>query len=257
MRCFSREPPSKGTCSPDTFAGAYGARRAVRRRTSRTQGRRLRRAGAAQPQVAEVRSLAVDPSARSSASAPCWLRSSGPGAARGFRQAVRLHARAGVFPFKWAFRSCPHLWSPEKIFTDCFKCAEFAAADSTRWCFLLETVLEPGERDGRSRRASRHDRSAAFRSSRRCRRRDHPGRLRRPRQRPASSKGLDPSHFSSPTCPPPRVAVFTTNRAQARRSWFRANTWRATGGSVARAVIVNSGLCATPLYRRCRTCRRE
>ena len=76
--------------------------RSVRRRGQALANCRLRRARAPEPHVAEVRSLAVDASARGSRVGVAIvdeLRLRAPG--RKLRKALRVHARAALLHFTW------------------------------------------------------------------------------------------------------------------------------------------------------------
>jgi amino-acid N-acetyltransferase len=99
------------------------------------------------PQVAEVRSLAVDPSARSM------------GVGTGLVEELRLRARREGFETLCAFTHAPgyfmpmgfsivpHLWVAEKIFTDCVKCPKFRQCGQYAMVLPLESAVETTDRD--------------------------------------------------------------------------------------------------------------
>jgi amino-acid N-acetyltransferase len=91
------------------------------------------------PQVAEVRSLAVDSRAR------------GLGAGTMIVEELRLRARregfeklcafthAPAYFSQMGFSIVPHLWVPEKIFADCVKCPQFRTCGQ----FAMVVPVEP------------------------------------------------------------------------------------------------------------------
>lgn len=77
------------------------------------------------PHVAEIRSLAVDSAARGQgvgASIVDELRRRAR--AEGFEKLCAFTHTPGYF-IQMGFSIVPHLWLPEKIFTDCVKCPQF------------------------------------------------------------------------------------------------------------------------------------
>jgi amino-acid N-acetyltransferase len=77
------------------------------------------------PQVAEVRSLAVDPSARHAGAGTMLVEELRQRARReGFDKLCAFTHVPGYFIQK-GFSIVPHLWIPEKVFTDCVKCPLF------------------------------------------------------------------------------------------------------------------------------------
>ncbi|MQA29993.1 MAG: GNAT family N-acetyltransferase [Luteitalea sp.] len=77
------------------------------------------------PQVAEVRSLAVDESARHAGVGTMLVEELRQRARReGFDTLCAFTHVPGYFIQK-GFSIVPHLWIPEKIFTDCVKCPHF------------------------------------------------------------------------------------------------------------------------------------
>lgn len=77
------------------------------------------------PQVAEVRSLAVDESARHGGVGAMLVEELRQRARReGFDKLCAFTHVPGYFMQK-GFSIVPHLWVPEKVFTDCVKCPHF------------------------------------------------------------------------------------------------------------------------------------
>jgi amino-acid N-acetyltransferase len=99
------------------------------------------------PQVAEVRSLAVDRSARSAGVGTMIVEELRMRARREGFDKLCAFTHAPAYFIHMGFSIVPHLWLPEKIFTDCFKCAEFRRCGQYAMVLPLETVVESGERD--------------------------------------------------------------------------------------------------------------
>ena len=77
------------------------------------------------PQVAEVRSLAVDAKTRGSGVGAMLVEELRQRARReGFEKLCAFTHRPGYFS-QMGFSIVPHLWLPEKIFSDCAGCALF------------------------------------------------------------------------------------------------------------------------------------
>src|SRR4029450_8184695 len=77
------------------------------------------------PQVAEVRSLAVDKSARQLGVGTKLVEELRVRARReGYDKLCAFTHAPGYF-IHMGFSIVPHLWIPEKIFTDCVKCPQF------------------------------------------------------------------------------------------------------------------------------------
>jgi amino-acid N-acetyltransferase len=99
------------------------------------------------PHVAEVRSLAVDVSAR------------GLGVGRMLVEELRLRARregfeklcvfthAPAYFIPMGFSIVPHLWLPEKVFTDCVKCPHFRQCGQFAMVYPLDSTVESTDRD--------------------------------------------------------------------------------------------------------------
>ena len=77
------------------------------------------------PQVAEVRSLAVDESARQPGVGTMLVEELRVRARReGYDKLCAFTHAPGYF-IQMGFSIVPHLWMPEKVFTDCVKCPQF------------------------------------------------------------------------------------------------------------------------------------
>ena len=94
------------------------------------------------PQVAEVRSLAVDADARGSrVGDDDRRRAAAARAPRRLREAVRVHARARLLhPHGLLDRAAP--WLPEKIFTDCVKCPQFRTCGQYAMVVPLDSAFD-------------------------------------------------------------------------------------------------------------------
>jgi amino-acid N-acetyltransferase len=99
------------------------------------------------PQVAEVRSLAVDASARSAGVGTMIVDELRLRARREGFDKLCAFTHAPAYFIHMGFSIVPHLWLPEKIFTDCVKCAEFRRCGQYAMVLPLETVVEAGERE--------------------------------------------------------------------------------------------------------------
>ena len=161
----------------------------------------------------------------------------------GFDKLCAFTHAPGYFS-QMGFSIVPHLWLPEKIFTDCVKCPLFRRCGQ----YAMVAAARARRRIGRPRRGDRrsatHDRA---RRSRRSKRSPAASRRRRASAPPASAPASRPSRAStsrcsSPTGPATAAAVFTTNRAQAAPVLVSREHLARSGG-VARAIVVNSG-CA-------------
>ncbi len=99
------------------------------------------------PQVAEVRSLAVDASARSLGVGKRLVEDLRQRARReGYdRLCAFTHAPGYFMPM--GFSIVPHLWVAEKIFTDCVKCSRFRQCGQYAMVLPLETTADATERD--------------------------------------------------------------------------------------------------------------
>lgn len=77
------------------------------------------------PQVAEVRSLAVDKSARHFGVGTMLVEELRVRARREGYDKLCAFTHAPAYFIKMGFSIVPHLWIPEKVFTDCVKCPQF------------------------------------------------------------------------------------------------------------------------------------
>lgn len=99
------------------------------------------------PQVAEVRSLAVDQSARHAGVGTQLVEELRHRARReGYDRLCAFTHAPGYF-IQIGFSIVPHLWMPEKIFTDCVKCPLFQGCGQFAMVLPLDTVSEPAERE--------------------------------------------------------------------------------------------------------------
>jgi amino-acid N-acetyltransferase len=100
------------------------------------------------PQVAEVRSLAVDESARHSGVGTMLVEELRQRARReGFDKLCAFTHVPGYFMQK-GFSIVPHLWLPEKVFTDCVTCPHFQRCGQYAMVLPLDSsVAESADRD--------------------------------------------------------------------------------------------------------------
>jgi amino-acid N-acetyltransferase len=99
------------------------------------------------PQVAEVRSLAVDESARHAGVGTQLVEELRHRARReGYDKLCAFTHAPGYF-IQMGFSIVPHLWVPEKIFTDCVKCPLFQRCGQFAMVLPLDAVSEPAERE--------------------------------------------------------------------------------------------------------------
>jgi len=105
--------------------------------------------------VAEVRSLAVDPKTRRSGVGAMLVEELRQRARReGFDKLCAFTHRPGYFS-RMGFSIVPHLWLPEKIFTDCVKCPLFRRCGQYAMLLPLDAFSSEGiDRD--SAEAVRH-----------------------------------------------------------------------------------------------------
>ena len=223
---------------------------AVRRRRARAEDRRLRGAGAAQPAgrrsaIARRRRAARGQRRRRDAR----RRAAPRRAARRLREAVRVHARARLL-HRMGFSIVPHLWLPEKIFTDCVKCPQFRRAASTRWsCRSTTRVASTARRVGAASMAARHAMTAGTTVA--DARDTSSGGVTTPRgfraagvsARHQGRTAASISRCSSPTQPATRSRRSSRPTARRRRRCSSRSEHLARSGGAARAIVVNSG-CA-------------
>ena len=99
------------------------------------------------PQVAEVRSLAVDAGARHHGVGTMLVDDLRLRARReGFDKLCAFTHAPGYF-MPMGFSIVPHLWIPEKIFTDCVKCPMFRRCGQYAMVLPLDSIADPIDRD--------------------------------------------------------------------------------------------------------------
>ena len=99
------------------------------------------------PQVAEVRSLAVDASARRHGIGTMLVEELRARARReGFDKLCAFTHAPGYF-ITMGFSIVPHLWISEKVFTDCVKCPHFRRCGQYAMVLPLEFVVDSVDRD--------------------------------------------------------------------------------------------------------------
>jgi amino-acid N-acetyltransferase len=107
------------------------------------------------PQVAEVRSLVVDPSARSLGLGGMIVEELRARARReGFDKLSAFTHAPGYF-MPMGFSIVPHLWVTEKVYTDCVKCPQFRSCGQYAMVLPLESLHEAHDRD-HSLQVARH-----------------------------------------------------------------------------------------------------
>jgi len=107
------------------------------------------------PQVAEVRSLVVDPSARSLGLGGMIVEELRARARReGFDKLSAFTHAPGYF-MPMGFSIVPHLWVTEKVYMDCVKCPQFRSCGQYAMVLPLESLHEAHDRD-HSLVAARH-----------------------------------------------------------------------------------------------------
>src|SRR4051812_36402443 len=99
------------------------------------------------PQVAEVRSLVVDPAARSHGVGGMIVEELRARARReGFDKLSAFTHAPGYF-MPMGFSIVPHLWVTEKVYTDCVKCPLFRNCGQYAMVLPLESLLDLHDRD--------------------------------------------------------------------------------------------------------------
>jgi amino-acid N-acetyltransferase len=99
------------------------------------------------PQVAEVRSLAVDGKARGSRVGVAIVDELRRRARReGFERLCAFTHAPGYF-IHMGFSIVPHLWITEKIFTDCVKCPLFRRCGQYAMVLPLDSIADSIDRD--------------------------------------------------------------------------------------------------------------
>jgi amino-acid N-acetyltransferase len=99
------------------------------------------------PHVAEVRSLVVDPSARSLGVGGMLVDELRRRAHReGFDKLCAFTHAPGYF-MPMGFSIVPHLWVTEKVYTDCVKCPQFRLCGQYAMVLPLESSHDAQDRD--------------------------------------------------------------------------------------------------------------
>lgn len=98
-------------------------------------------------QVAEVRSLVVDPSARSQGVGSMMVEELRARARReGFDKLSAFTHAPGYF-MPMGFSIVPHLWVTEKVYTDCVKCPQFRRCGQYAMVLPLDSLHDLHESD--------------------------------------------------------------------------------------------------------------
>jgi amino-acid N-acetyltransferase len=99
------------------------------------------------PQVAEVRSLVVDRAARKHGIGTMLVDELRARARReGFEKLCAFTHVPGYF-MPMGFSIVPHLWIPEKVFTDCVKCPRFRQCGQYAVMQTLDSIADSADRD--------------------------------------------------------------------------------------------------------------
>jgi amino-acid N-acetyltransferase len=115
-----------------------------------TRGRRIVGCAELAPlsaNVAEVRSLAVDRSARGAGVGTMLVEELRQRARRRGFEKLCAFTHAPAYFSQMGFSIVPHLWVPEKIFTDCVKCPHFRQCGQFAMVVPFDAVPETVERD--------------------------------------------------------------------------------------------------------------
>jgi len=99
------------------------------------------------PQVSEVRSLAVDAAARKSGVGAMLVEELRTRARRENFDKLCAFTHAPGYFMPMGFSIVPHLWIPEKVFSDCVKCSEFRRCGQYAMVTPLESIAESLDRD--------------------------------------------------------------------------------------------------------------
>jgi amino-acid N-acetyltransferase len=99
------------------------------------------------PQVAEVRSLAVDASARKSGVGTMLVEELRQRARRDGYDKLCAFTHAPAYFIQMGFSIVPHLWLSEKIFTDCVKCPIFRRCGQFAMVLPLEPAVDSVDRE--------------------------------------------------------------------------------------------------------------
>ena len=98
------------------------------------------------PQVAEVRSLAVDRSARRHGIGTALVEELRTRARREGYDQLCAFTHAPSYFINMGFSIVPHLWLTEKVYTDCVKCSKFRQCGQYAMVLPLD-IIEPVEHD--------------------------------------------------------------------------------------------------------------
>ena len=98
------------------------------------------------PQVAEVRSLAVDRRARGLAVGMMIVDELRQRARREGFEKLCAFTHAPAYFSQMGFSIVPHLWMPEKVFTDCVKCPSFRKCGQFAMIVPLDPATETVDR---------------------------------------------------------------------------------------------------------------
>src|SRR5882672_1960978 len=99
------------------------------------------------PQVAEVRSLAVDKSARHFGVGTRLVGELRVRARREGYDKLCAFTHAPAYFIQMGFSIVPHLWIPEKIFIDCVKCPQFRKCGQYAMVLPLDSIADSIDRD--------------------------------------------------------------------------------------------------------------
>ncbi len=99
------------------------------------------------PQVAEVRSLVVAPSARSLGVGVMLVEALRARARREAFDKLCAFTHAPGYFMPMGFSIVPHLWVTEKVHTDCVKCTQFRTCGQYAMVLPLETLHDAQDRE--------------------------------------------------------------------------------------------------------------
>jgi amino-acid N-acetyltransferase len=102
------------------------------------------------PQVAEVRSLAVDKSARHLGVGTMLVEELRVRARRESYDKLCAFTHAPGYFIQMGFSIVPHLWIPEKIFTDCVKCPLFRQCGQYAMVLPLDSIGDSVDSDAQT-----------------------------------------------------------------------------------------------------------
>jgi amino-acid N-acetyltransferase len=118
-----------------------------------TRGRKIAGCGELaplSPQVAEVRSLAVDKSARHLGVGTMLVEELRVRARRESYDKLCAFTHAPGYFIPMGFSIVPHLWIPEKIFTDCVKCPLFRQCGQYAMVLPLDSISDSIDNDAQT-----------------------------------------------------------------------------------------------------------